>query len=111
MKTLAIAAMLLMAGGSIVVAQQSPAARRPPQTVSQQSYPAELVRTGQTRFGSECGFCHGRDASGGETGPDLTRSALVAQDLRGDKIGPVVRSGRVDKGMPAFDFSDADLNA
>jgi cytochrome c oxidase cbb3-type subunit 3 len=90
---------------------QSPASQRPPQTVNAQSYPAAAVQAGQTRFASQCGFCHGRDASGGETGPDLTRSTLVAEDLRGDKVGPLLRSGRPDKGMPAFDFSDADLSA
>ena len=40
-----------------------------------------------------------------------TRSALVAADVRGDKIGPAVRNGRVDKGMPAFTLGDADLAA
>ena len=94
-----------------VVAQQSPASQRPPQTVTPQSFPPELVLTGQTRFASECGFCHGRDAAGGETGPDLTRSPLVAEDSRGDKIRIVVRSGRVEKGMPSFDMSDDDLAA
>jgi cytochrome c oxidase cbb3-type subunit III len=69
------------------------------------------VQAGQLRFASECGFCHGRDAAGGETGSDLTRSMLVAEDVRGDKIGPVVRNGRIDKGMPAFRLSDADLLA
>src|SRR5439155_5848055 len=59
----------------------------------------------------QCGFCHGRDAAGGETGPDLTRSTLVAEDSRGDKIGPVVRAGRADRGMPSFDLSDTDLGA
>jgi cytochrome c oxidase cbb3-type subunit 3 len=48
---------------------------------------------------------------GGESGPDLTRSALVATDARGDKINPLVRNGRVDKGMPAFTLNDADLAA
>ncbi len=100
-----------LAAASIVAAQQSPASRQPPPTVKPQSYPPELVRTGQTRFSSECGFCHGRDAAGGETGPDLTRSRLVAEDSRGDKIGRVVRAGRLDKGMPSFDFNDADLGA
>jgi cytochrome c oxidase cbb3-type subunit 3 len=97
--------------GLVVVAQQSPAAQRPPQTVTPQTYPPELILTGQTRFASECGFCHGRDAAGGETGPDLTRSTLAAEDSRGDKIGPVVRTGRVGKGMPSFDLDDADLEA
>jgi cytochrome c oxidase cbb3-type subunit 3 len=109
--SLRICGVLLVTGSYIALAQQSPAARRPPQTVSPQSYPADLVRAGQTRFGSECGFCHGRDTAGGETGPDLTRSTLVAEDSRGDKIIPLVRAGRVDKGMPSFDLSAADLDA
>jgi cytochrome c oxidase cbb3-type subunit 3 len=58
-----------------------------------------------------CGFCHGRDAAGGETGPDLTRSALVASDLRGNKLGPMIRSGRPEKGMPPFTVSDTELLA
>jgi cytochrome c oxidase cbb3-type subunit 3 len=67
------------------------------------------VEAGRTRFGAQCGFCHGRDAAGGESGPDLTRSALVAADVRGDRIGPVVRSGR--NGMPPFTLPDPDLAA
>jgi cytochrome c oxidase cbb3-type subunit III len=48
---------------------------------------------------------------GGETGPDLTRSTLVAEDVRGDKIIPLVHTGRVDKGMPPQNLPDADLAA
>jgi cytochrome c oxidase cbb3-type subunit III len=91
--------------------QASPAARRPPQSSTPQQYPREQIESGRVRFAAQCGFCHGRDAAGGESGPDLTRSELVAADVRGDRIGPIVRSGRVDKGMPAFTLSDADLTA
>src|SRR4051794_9271542 len=66
---------------------QSPASQPRPQTAKSQSYSVEQIQAGELRFRSQCGFCHGRDAAGGETGPDLTRSALVAEDLRGDKIG------------------------
>jgi cytochrome c oxidase cbb3-type subunit III len=97
------------AGGR--VPRPSPASQRPPETRTPQSYPPEQVQAGQVRFASECGFCHGRDAAGGETGSDLTRSLLVAEDIRGNKIGPVVRNGQIDKGMPAFRLSDADLIA
>ena len=76
-----------------------------------QEYPLEQVQAGEQRFTSQCGFCHGRDAAGGETGPDLTRSELVAQDIRGDRIGPLVRKGRPEQGMPSFDLTDADLGA
>jgi cytochrome c oxidase cbb3-type subunit III len=65
-----------------------------------------LVDSGRSLFQQNCAFCHGRDAAGGESGPDLTRSKLVSSDSGGDKIGPVVRQGRPDKGMPHFDFSD-----
>ncbi len=73
---------------------------------AQKSYPPELVRNGRDLFRQDCSFCHGRDAGGGETGPDLTRSKLVTADVDGDKIGPVVRGGRPDKGMPPFDRSE-----
>jgi len=89
--------------------QGSPASVRPPQSVSNDVYPAEQVRAGQGLFTAQCGFCHGRDAMGGETGPDLTRSQVVAEDVRGDKIGPIVHSGRPEKGMPPLAMSDSDL--
>jgi cytochrome c oxidase cbb3-type subunit III len=110
-------AILLSAGACIAAAQeqagraQSPASQRPPETVKPQTYSSELIRAGEGRFIAECGFCHGRDTAGGETGPDLTRSILVAEDFRGDKIGPLLRSGRVDKGMPSFGQNVEDTDA
>jgi cytochrome c oxidase cbb3-type subunit III len=89
----------------------SPAAQRPPETATPQNYPEEQVTAGRTLFVAQCGFCHGRDAMGGETGPDLTRSELVASDVRGDKITPVIKNGRPEKKMPPFNFSDTDLAA
>jgi cytochrome c oxidase cbb3-type subunit 3 len=89
----------------------SPASQRPPTTITPQAFPPQQVQAGRDVFTAQCGFCHGRDAMGGETGPDLTRSQVVAEDVRGDKIGPVVRTGRIDKNMPAFNLSDTDLAA
>lgn len=60
-------------------------------------------------FQQRCAFCHGRDAGGGETGPDLTSSKLVAQDSGGNQIGVVVRNGRPDKGMPPFNVTDQEI--
>ncbi|MGH9343011.1 MAG: c-type cytochrome [Terriglobia bacterium] len=74
-------------------------------------YPAALVESGQSLFTQHCAFCHGRDAEGGESGPDLTRSKLVAADVNGSNIGPVVRNGRPNKGMPAFDLSQTQIDA
>src|SRR5262249_34863957 len=84
--------------------QPRTASRRPRTTVTPQSAPPEQVDAGRPIFSSRCGFCHGRDAAGGETGPDLTRSILVAEDVRGDKLAPVIRTGRTDKGMPGFNL-------
>ena len=80
-------------------------------TSSAKSYPAELVKKGNAQFQQDCSFCHGRDAMGGESGPDLTRSKLVAADVNGEKIGAVVRNGRLEKGMPPFDRSDDQIAA
>ena len=88
---------------------QAPAQYRVMQNGAVVSYPPALVRKGREVFQQDCSFCHGRDAGGGETGPDLTRSKLVTADVNGDKIGAVVRSGRPDKGMPRFDFSDEEI--
>lgn len=71
--------------------------------------PSALVSAGQSKFAQDCAFCHGRDAGGGEDGPDLTRSKLVAEDVAGDKIGPVVRNGRPQTSMPRFTVSDQEL--
>lgn len=91
----------------------TPAAQNPgkskPKAAAGPTYPAQLVQQGGALFRQDCGFCHGRDATGGETGPDLTRSKLVAADVNGDKIGPVVRNGRPDKGMPPFARSDQQI--
>src|SRR5215468_9229288 len=95
----------------LLIMQQSPASQPPPKTVIPRSYPREQVLVGQSRFADECALCHGRDAGGSDMGPDLTRSVLVAEDSQGDKIGPLVRAGRPDKGMPSFDASDADIEA
>jgi cytochrome c oxidase cbb3-type subunit 3 len=81
--------------------------------IGAQAAPAQpAAPAGQAVFASRCGFCHGRDAAGGEGGPDLTVSALVGADVNGDKLTPVIRDGRVDKGMPAFtSLGASDLSA
>jgi cytochrome c oxidase cbb3-type subunit 3 len=89
---------------------QSPASQPRPKSATQQTYTAAQVRQGEVRFGAQCGFCHGKDAAGGESGTDLTRSEIVSKDARGDKIGPVVRAGRPNAGMPSFGtLSEDDL--
>jgi len=71
-------------------------------------HPSEGNDAGRALFQQRCAFCHGRDAAGGESG-DLTRSKLVITDDDGDKISEVVRNGRPDKKMPAFNFSNDEM--
>jgi mono/diheme cytochrome c family protein len=80
-----------------------------PSVASDSASTSPLVQAGGALFQQRCAFCHGRDAAGGELGPDLTRSKLVAADVGGDKISEVVRNGRPEKKMPAFNFSNQEL--
>jgi len=81
-------------------------AKPAPQASAPQSVEnAALVNAGGALFLQNCAFCHGRDAMGGETGPDLTESAMVESDTTGEKIAAVIREGRPDNKMPAFTFS------
>ena len=74
--------------------------------------PAEdpaAVQRGQALFRSTCGFCHGEDATGARA-PDLVRSVIVNHDDHGNLLGPVIRNGRPDKGMPSFStLSDSQI--
>ena len=70
-----------------------------------------ITEAGRHLFQRNCAFCHGRDAAGGETGPDLTRSKLALADVDGDKISVVVRNGRPEKKMPAFNFSNDEIHS
>ena len=71
--------------------------------------PAAVSR-GKPLFVANCAFCHGTDATGGNSGPDLVRSVVVNHDEHGDLIGPVIRVGRADKGMPKLDLTDAQIS-
>ena len=70
--------------------------------------PAAIER-GRALYSVNCTFCHGADIRGGDSGPSLLRSAMVLDDQNGELIGPVVRGGRVDRGMPKFSFTDEQL--
>ena len=68
-------------------------------------YDSASLERGKKTYSANCAFCHGGNAKGGESGPDLLRSLTVLHDENGDLIGQVVLNGRVDKGMPKFSFS------
>lgn len=87
----------------------------PPQIVRPSAYPVRppadpaAVARGKQIFSANCSFCHGSDARGGEQGPNLIRSELVLNDKDGELIANVVQNGRLDKGMPKFDLSTAEI--
>lgn len=64
------------------------------------------VDRGKAAFGIHCGFCHGSDARGGSTGPNLWRSVMVLTDRDGSAVAQVIREGRPDKGMPPMPLAD-----
>jgi cytochrome c oxidase cbb3-type subunit 3 len=73
-------------------------------------YDPAAVDRGKNAFVSSCGFCHGANAKGGESGPDLLRSVLVLDDDNGERIGPVILNGRPEKGMPKFALSQSQIS-
>jgi cytochrome c oxidase cbb3-type subunit 3 len=80
-----------------------------PKSVSPQPVPPDpAIESGHKLFLQSCAFCHGPDATGARA-PDLVRSPLLAHDVKGDKIGEVIRLGRVDKGMPALPLTDPQI--
>jgi cytochrome c oxidase cbb3-type subunit 3 len=69
----------------------------------------EVVARGKQLFSTNCTFCHGPDARGGESGPNLLRSETLLNDHNGELLAPVIKTGRPDKGMPKFDLTDANI--
>jgi cytochrome c oxidase cbb3-type subunit III len=93
-------------------ADQKPSGQRPNYMALAPPPDPALVQQGQQLFVASCGFCHGSGANGGNGGPDLIRSVLVLHDEgSGTQIGPVIRDGRPQKGMPSFRMSDSQIQA
>jgi mono/diheme cytochrome c family protein len=61
--------------------------------------PAILER-GRGLYAVNCGFCHGSEARGGESGTNLLRSPVLLEDQKGSLLVPFVKAGRPDRGMP-----------
>ncbi len=84
-------AVLLLAGGA-ARAQQAAAP----------ASPAAPVRT----FANRCRICHGSDGNGTDRAPALLGFVGSHSDA---EIATLVRTGRLDKGMPRFDFTDDEM--
>lgn len=73
--------------------------------------PPEQLAQGKQLFQSNCSFCHGSDARGGETGPNLVRAQVVLDDQHGELIAPIVHTGFPAQGMPKFALSMQEIAA
>src|SRR2546429_196833 len=103
--------------GSVIIAcavtmtASQAATQRAPDYPVRPPAPPEQVTHGQQVFRSNCSFCHGSDARGGETGPNLVRDQVVLADQQGELITPIVQNGLPAQGMPKFSLSAADIVA
>ncbi len=76
---------------------------------TRQLAPPDVIARGKGLFGVNCTACHGSDLRGGDMGgPNLLRSLTALSDQHGELILPIIHGARQDKGMPAFNLSDAD---
>src|SRR5215471_8887794 len=59
------------------------------------------AKKGEPVYKQNCATCHGERARGAQA-PNLVRSVVVLHDEKGEEIGPVVKNGRPQAGMPGF---------
>ena len=69
--------------------------------------PAVLDR-GRLIYSTNCAFCHGADARGGDGGANLLRSEIVLNDKNGELIGDILRNGL--SSMPKFELSTPQIS-
>jgi mono/diheme cytochrome c family protein len=62
---------------------------------------AAAAKKGEPVYIANCAGCHGKTARGGQA-PDLVRSVVVLHDEKDEEIGPLIKNGRPQAGMPAF---------
>ena len=62
-----------------------------------------VVERGRLLYSTNCAFCHGADARGGEGGTNLLRSEIVLNDKGGELIGDILRNGL--SAMPKFELN------
>jgi cytochrome c oxidase cbb3-type subunit 3 len=65
---------------------------------------------GKTVWIAECITCHGAQARGSDTGPNLLRSLVMLRDRYGSEIGPFLKRGHpLQSGKPATSLTDAEV--
>lgn len=93
------------AGNAPAIAIANPNATFPAQQRALAS--AETVERGNGLYQVNCMACHGGDLRGGDQGgPNLLRSTVVLNDVEGEVIGEIIRSGM--NRMPPITTLDAE---
>src|SRR5437660_10006855 len=100
---------LIIAGLTSLFAAQAPAQTPSRDYPEHPPAPPEQVARGQQIFRSNCSFCHGSDARGGEAGPNLVRDVVVLREQKGELITPIVQNGVPAHAMPNSASSQAAL--
>ena len=120
-RTFVSCALLIVSVAAVVGAQQPPQGRGGGQAPGRiggagiGAYPARppadaaALERGKAVYGTYCAFCHGADTRGGDGGPSLLRSGVVLDDQNGELIGPVILTGRPERGMPRFALTPAQV--
>src|SRR4051812_49360764 len=82
----------LRAQGNSDTPKEAPKVRRPGggAGMDYRDYDPAMIERGKATFVAQCGFCHGANAKGGESGPDLIRAVPVIDDENGNLIGPII---------------------
>src|SRR5262245_54565589 len=62
-----------------------------------------VVERGRLLYSTNCAFCHGTDARGGDGGSNLLRSEIVLNDQNGELVGDILRNGV--STMPKFEMN------
>lgn len=117
--SLAATAVILLATISVSLPAQTPQGRgRGPGTFPAQQKPladAATIAKGRGMYDVYCRACHGADLRGGDQGgPNLLRSPVALNDVDGESIGAVIKSGRQNPGMPVMPplaLPDPDIKA
>jgi alcohol dehydrogenase (cytochrome c) len=69
---------------------------------------AQTPDPGRVAYESRCARCHGGDATGGETGPNIVTQVGARNDT---DLAAFLRAGKPASGMPAFDLPNPQMTA
>jgi alcohol dehydrogenase (cytochrome c) len=67
---------------------------------------AQAPNPGRQQYEAACARCHGGDATGGESGPNILNQVGARSDA---DLATFLRAGRPANGMPAFNLPDAQM--